>query len=242
MLKKLDLKKKLADQDEYKRKIDEYELRLLTLERVLAESGNRSVLVVFEGWEASGRGECIKRITERLDPRGYVVYDASTTNDDERAHIWLWRFATKTPKRGQLVIFHRGWYLRVLDDRVQKRVSKHEVTRAFNEINEFEKILVDDGTIVIKLWLHLSKHEQKRRFDHFEKDPAQRWKVNAADWQEHEQYKQFEQAADEMIQKTDTAYAPWSLVEAEDAHYARVRAMQIVAERLEAELLKGGRK
>lgn len=242
MLKKLNLKKKLEDHDEYKRKVDEYELQLLTLERALAESGNRSVLVVFEGWEAAGRGECIKRITERLDPRGYVVYDASTSNDDERSHIWLWRFATKTPKRGQMVIFHRAWYTRVLDDRVEKRVNKQEIARAFNEINEFEKILSDDGTIIIKLWLHISKHEQKRRFEHFEKDPAQRWKVNADDWQEHRRYKQYEQAADEMVHKTDTAYAPWSLVEAEDSRYARVRAMEIVAERLGAELLKGGRK
>ncbi len=244
---KLDLKLKLDDRDEYHRSVDSYELRLLGLERALAES-KRSVMIDFEGWEASGRGECIKRLTERLDPRGYVAYDGGgIATDEERGHMWLWRYAVKTPKRGQLVIFHRGWYTRVLDDRVEQRIGHAEARRSFDEINEFEKMQSDDGCIVVKLWLHISKKEQKRRFEHFERDPAQSWKVNADDWQEQRRYEKYQSAAEEMISRTDTPYAPWLLVECEDDRYGRVRVMQLVAERLEAELQppakkKGGRK
>ena len=188
---------------------------------------------MYEGWDASGKGGNIQRITEKLDPRGYHVWSISAPNEVERQYHYLWRFWTHIPARGQIAIFDRSWYGRVLVERVEKFAKKEAWKRAYRELRDFERLLVDDGTVLIKFWLHISKDEQMKRFKEREDDPFKTWKIGPEDWRNREKWDDYVEAAEEMFAETDTPDAPWHLIAANDKHYARIATARIVVKRLE---------
>ncbi len=231
MLEKIDLSIKMS-KEEYEEQIKPLQLRLLRGQLKLRES-KTSVVFVFEGWDAAGKGGCILRITEKLDPRGYHVWPISAPNVVEKQYNYLWRFWTRMPEKGQIAIFDRSWYGRVLVERVEGFARKDEWKRAYEEINNFEKLLVDDGIMVVKFWLHISKEEQLRRFKERESNPFKRWKIGPEDWRNREHWQEYEKAAEEMFEKTDSCYAPWHLVSAENKYHARICTVQIAANAIE---------
>lgn len=191
------------------------------------------VCIVFEGWDAAGKGDSIEKLVGRLDPRGYSVYPIYEPGPEEALRPFLWRFWAKLPGRGQIAIFDRSWYRRVLHDRVHKIVSRREWQSAYNEINQFERMLTDDGMVLIKFWLHISEKEQRRRFKAMEQSRFDRWRVTKQDWKAHKHYADVLEAAEEMLERTGTAYAPWTVVEATDKYYRRVRVFQTLIEAIQ---------
>ena len=179
-LDKLDLDKKLESKQEYEELLEEYQLRLLKLQRKIIEKGI-AVCVAYEGEDAAGKGGNIKRLTEALDPRGYEVHPIGAPTVVEKSHHWLRRFWLRLPTRGRIAIFDRTWYGRVLVERIEKFAKKDEWQRAYKEINEFERTLVDNGTVIVKFWIHISKKEQLDRFKKREKDPWKNWKLTDED-------------------------------------------------------------
>jgi polyphosphate kinase 2 (PPK2 family) len=198
----------------------------------------RPVILVFEGWDAAGKGGAIQRITEELDPRSYVVHAIAAPAGDDKARHYLYRFWRRLPPRGQICIFDRSWYGRVLVERVEGFARTDEWQRAYAEINEFERQLVDFGTIICKFWLHISPEEQLRRFQERQSVPYKAWKLTDEDWRNREKWPQYEEAADEMLLRTSTPYAPWTIVESEDKRFARIKTLRTVVRRLEADLGK----
>lgn len=196
----------------------------------------RPVVIVYEGWDAAGKGGSIKRLTARMDPRGYVVYPISAPQGDDKEHHYLWRFWRRLPERGQIAIFDRSWYGRVLVERVEGFASEEEWKRAYREINSFERQLHDFGTIIIKFWIHISREEQLRRFEQRKSIEYKSWKLTEEDWRNREKWPLYEQAVEEMLLKTSTVTAPWTIVEGEDKYWARVRALTTVVETLSREL------
>jgi polyphosphate kinase 2 (PPK2 family) len=237
MLEKLDLSVSIKPK-EYDNQLSDLQLKLLGLQRRIVER-KIPVVVMFEGWDASGKGGAIKRLTEFIDPRGYRVWSISAPTPDELAHHYLWRFWTKLPGRGEIAIFDRSWYGRVLVERIEKYAAEAEWQRAFGEINCFEKLIVDDGTVLCKFWLEISEMEQGRRFEERSKDPYKRWKITEDDWRNREKRPQYVQAAEDMFTKTSTDWAPWTLVEAEDKKYARIKVLRTVVEAIEAKVGAG---
>ena len=196
----------------------------------------RPVVIVYEGWDAAGKGGSIKRLTARMDPRGYVVYPISAPQGDDKEHHYLWRFWRRLPERGQIAIFDRSWYGRVLVERVEGFATEEEWKRAYREINSFERQLHDFGTIIIKFWIHISREEQLRRFEQRKSIEYKSWKLTEEDWRNREKWPLYEQAVEEMLLKTSTVTAPWTIVEGEDKYWARVRALTTVVETLSREL------
>ena len=231
MLEKIDLSKKLK-KDEYKNIISPLELNLAKLQREAKELGI-PVIVVFEGWGAAGKGTLINQLILSLDPRGFNVYSTLPPNEEEQLRPFLWRFWMRTPERGRIAIFDRSWYRRVLVERLDKVVKKNIWQNAYNEIKSFERQLSDEGTVIIKFFLHITKKEQKKRFKKLEKNPATAWRVSQEDWKHHDQYDDYVAAIEEMLAKTDTDYAPWTIVEAEDRRFAAAKIFQRVTDILE---------
>jgi polyphosphate kinase 2 (PPK2 family) len=196
----------------------------------------RPVVLVLEGWDAAGKGGAIKRLTEKLDPRGYVVHTIAAPAGDDKAHHYLYRFWRRLPPRGNMAIFDRSWYGRVLVERIEGFARPDEWQRAYAEINEFERQLIEFGTIVGKFWLHISPAEQLRRFEERQSTAYKAWKLTDEDWRNREKWPLYEQAADEMLLRTSTPAAPWTIVEAEDKRYARIKVLRTVVRRLEDEL------
>lgn len=223
---------KPIDEDEYKPKLKEQQLKLLNHQLTLNDS-KRSVIVVFEGPDAAGKGGAIKRIVERLDPRLLRVHSIVKPTAEEYQHHYLWRFWSKLPSYGQLVIFDRSWYGRVLVERVENFATEKEWKRAYQEINEFERLLVDDGAIFVKIYLHITKDEQLLRFKRREGDPYKHWKISDEDWRNRRKWDQHNLAAETMFEKTSTACAPWHVVAANYKWYARVKVVKAVVDRLE---------
>jgi len=180
-------------------------------------------VVVFEGWDAAGKGGTIRRMVTNLDPRIYRVHAATKPTPEELAHQYLWRFWTKLPTRGGIAVFDRSWYGRVLVERVEGFASLPEWKRAYQEINEFERQLVDDHHLVLKFFLHISQDEQKQRFEAREKNPLKQWKMNAEDYRNRKKWGQYQGAIDEMFARTHTRLAPWHLIPANDKRYARIQ-------------------
>lgn len=235
-LNKVDLTKKLS-KEEYKLRIKAAQKELRQLHS--AVYANRIPIVLgFEGWDAAGKGGAIHRLTEALDPRGYRVNPTASPNDIEKAHQYLWRFWTRMPKDGHIAIFDRTWYGRVMVERIEGFCSVNEWERAYREINDMEKQLADHGAIVIKFWLHIDKDEQKKRFDARANTPGKEWKITDEDWRNREKWPLYEQAVDDMLMKTSTAYAPWVIVEGNDKYYARVKVLETVAEAVRNRLKK----
>lgn len=233
ILDKLDYAEAVADKKTYEDKLAEMQLDVLKAEFKTREAG-RSVILAFEGWDAAGKGGAIKRLVEKLDPRGYMVYPIGAPNEEEKKRHYLWRFWTRMPDRGRWAIFDRTWYGRVLVERVEGFAKKKEWKRAFREINEFERHLVDDGTILIKVFLAITKDEQKKRFDERQKDPYKRWKIGPEDWRNREHWEEYVEAAEEMFAETDSAYAPWKVIGADRKWHARLSVLKHVLKRLAA--------
>jgi polyphosphate:AMP phosphotransferase len=194
------------------------------------------VIIVYEGWDASGKGGNIRRLVQGLDPRGYEVVPISAPNDIEKEHHYLWRFWLKIPKAGHITIFDRSWYGRVLVERIEKFCSNEEWQRAYREICEFEKMCTDYGIVIIKFWMHISPNEQLKRFKQRQQIPYKRWKITDEDWRNREKWGEYEKAVNEMIFRTSTKYAPWTIVEANCKLYARIKTMKTVIKALEKKL------
>jgi AMP-polyphosphate phosphotransferase len=219
------------EQDDYKRQLKKYQIEILGRQLVLKERKN-SVVVVVEGPDAAGKGGAIKRLVERLDPRLVRVYSIVKPTPEEYAHHYLWRFWNKMPACGEIVIFDRSWYGRVLVERVEGFCTEAEWKRASREINELERTLADDGAILVKLFLHISKDEQLDRFKRREADPYKHWKISDEDWRNRRKWDEHIAAAEEMFEKTSTDVAAWNVIPANFKWYARVQVARAVAHRL----------
>jgi AMP-polyphosphate phosphotransferase len=231
VLDKLD-QDKAIDQEEYKEKLKDYQLRLLNLQRSLMES-KHTLIIVVEGPDAAGKGGAIKRLVEKLDPRTYRVYSTVKPTQEENNHHYLWRFWNRLPSYGQIAIFDRSWYGRVLVERVEGFASAAAWKRASREINEFERALIDDGAVIVKLYFHITKEEQLDRFRRREADPLKHWKITEEDWRNRRRWDEHNEAAQEMFDQTWTSYAPWLIVEANYKWYARLRILKATIKALE---------
>ncbi|HZL56702.1 MAG TPA: hypothetical protein VFC21_06465 [Bryobacteraceae bacterium] len=196
----------------------------------------RPVVIAVEGWDAAGKGGAIKRITEKMDPRGYVVYPIGAPLGEEKARHYLYRFWLRVPERGQIAIFDRTWYGRVLVERVEGYAAPTEWKRAYKEINSFERQLREFGTIVAKFWVHISPDEQLRRFEERSRTHYKAWKLTEDDWRNREKWPAYEDAVEEMLLKTSTRASPWTLIEGNDKYWARVRTLSRLVEILSEEL------
>ncbi|HXX94377.1 MAG TPA: polyphosphate kinase [Planctomycetota bacterium] len=223
---------KLKDKDEYEERLKKHQLSLLLLERRIYQKSRRAI-IAFEGWDAAGKGGAIRRLTERLDPRGFKVYPIAAPRPEEKAHHYLWRFWQRLPGPGEIAIFDRTWYGRVLVERIEGFARKDEWKRAYDEINQFEKLMVDDGVPVIKFFIHITKKEQLRRFRERVKNPYKDWKIGPEDWRNRKRWKQYERAIDDMFERTDTGSAPWHLVAGNHKWFARTEILRRTVESLE---------
>ncbi len=234
MLEKVNLDLKLPKK-EYKRLLPGLQRRLYDLEKACWDHRIPSI-VLFEGWDAAGKGSAIGTLTERLDPRGFKLHKIQAPRTYEKQRPWLWRFWLKTPAYGEMAIFDLSWYQRVLVERVEKLTPKREWRRAYRDIVDFERMLADDGTVIVKFWLHISKKEQRKRFRKLEKDPLESWRVTREDWKRHEKYDEYLLAAEEMFERTETEWGPWTIVEATDRWYARKKIFVSLIRALEERL------
>jgi AMP-polyphosphate phosphotransferase len=228
----LDLSQSLTKHD-YEQSIARLQARLNLLVRKL-QKRKKSAILVFEGPDAAGKGGAIRRITWALDARSYRLIPIAAPTDEERAHHYLWRFWRYMPRRGKLTIFDRSWYGRVLVERVEGFASEPEWQRAYQEINDFERELLKSDVVLVKLWLHISPEEQLKRFDERKRNPAKRYKITAEDYRNREQANQYEAAAADMIARCSPPDAPWTLIEANDKRFARVKVLEAVCEQLAA--------
>ena len=238
MLEKIDLGKKLSKK-EYKAHLPLLRNRLYDLQKACWDANVPSV-ILFEGWDAAGKGTSINLLTQRIDPRGFKLYAIQEARTYEKHMPWLWRFWLKLPNYGEMAIFDRSWYGRVLVERVEGLVSEAEWRRAYQNIVDFERTIADDGYVVIKFFLHISKKEQKKRFKKLEKDPLESWHVQPEDWEHHRKYGTYVLAIEEMLERTDTEWGPWTIVEATDRRWTRVKIFQTIVGRLEEALEKRG--
>ncbi len=236
MLGTLDLTKSLT-REEYVRDLIRYQLQLRALAYQLYVQ-KRPVVIVYEGWDAGGKGGNIKRITEKLDPRGYEVYPIAAPQGEDKTHHYLWRFwrRLRPPDEKQILIFDRSWYGRVMVERLEGFCTEEEWKRAFREINEFERQLVDFGTILAKFWIQISKEEQLSRFQARQETPYKAWKLTDEDWRNRQKWDLYEEAVNDMLLKTSTLTAPWTVVEGNCKWYARVKALRTLVDVLRTEL------
>jgi polyphosphate:AMP phosphotransferase len=230
----LDMTQKLS-KARYQRDLERCQGQLNLSVREAREKGVATVLV-FEGWDAAGKGGVIRRITGALDARSYQVIPIAAPTDEEKAHHYLWRFWRHLSRAGRVSLFDRSWYGRVLVERVEGFASESEWRRAYAEINDFEGQLVEHGIVLVKFWLHVTKDEQLRRFKERERVHYKRWKITAEDWRNREKWDAYEAAVNEMVERTSTRIAPWTLVEANEKYFARIKALKTVGDRLRAAL------
>ena len=243
-LDELDLSKSLSRKEE-ERALDRAWGRLaqlrLTLGGLIGDQGiGPPLCVLFEGWDASGKGGAIKRLVANLDPRHVRVVQFSAPTHDEKRHHFLWRFFPVLPGRGGMAVLDRSWYGRVLVERVEGFATHEEWSRAYDEINGFERSLTDDGMILVKFWMHISSEEQLKRFRKREKDPLKTWKLTDEDWHNREQRDRYVDAVEDMLARTDQPHSPWHLVEADSKRYARLKVVETVIDRIEAGMREWG--
>ena len=234
MIEALDLSRSFP-RDKYVVEISRRQIQLRELGWQIYRT-KRPVIVVFEGWDAAGKGGVIKRLTEKLDPRGYVVYPISAPAGEEKTRHYLYRFWRRLPEPGQIAIFDRSWYGRVLVERVEKFASSEGWKRSYKEINSFERQLQEFGAILVKFWIHISHEEQLRRFEERSRIGYKAWKLTDEDWRNREKWPLYEEAVEEMLLKTSTRTAPWTLIEGNDKYWARVKTLRAVVETLSREL------
>ncbi len=225
------------DRDAYLAELAELQRRLYRLEHKMYVA-RIPMVIAYEGWDAAGKGGNIRRLTGGMDPRGYEVIPIAAPTQEELAHHYLWRFWRNVPKAGHIAIFDRTWYGRVLVERVEGFSSEEQWKRAYQEINEFERQLAEFGTVIVKFWLHISQEEQLRRFEARQTTPGKCWKLCDEDWRNRKKWPQYELAVLEMLERTSTTFAPWTIVEANDKHYARIKALRTVVNALEGALRK----
>ena len=213
---------------DYKLERTRLQLDLVHIQSHLRDDAECGIAIVFEGLDASGKGGAIARLTGHLDARGYRVYSTGPPTDLESRQHYLQRFHAKMPARGDMVIFDRSWYGRVLVERVEGFASPDEYERAYREIREFERHYIDDGIAILKIWLHVSPEEQLRRFKERADDPFKRYKLTEEDWRNRQHWDDYIAAADEMFERTHTEEAPWVLVSGENKRHARVEVLRAV--------------
>ena len=234
VLDRVDLSQALAEAD-YARKLEKYQTKLNRLTWAAYEK-RRSTVLVFEGWDAAGKGSSIRRVTEAIDPRLFRIFPVASPTDEERAHHYLWRFWRHLPRAGMIRIYDRSWYGRVLVERVEGYAREDEWKRAYREINDFEEQLVEDGMVIGKFWLHISKEEQLRRFKQREEVSFKRYKITPDDWRNRGKWDQYSAAVNEMVRRTSTKSAPWTLVAGNDKKFARIQILKTICRSLEAAL------
>jgi polyphosphate kinase 2 (PPK2 family) len=231
--------------DEEKKQLKAAQTRLVHLRLLLGgQIGPGEIgpplLVLFEGWDASGKGGAIKRLVERLDPRHVRVAQFAAPTHDEKRHHFLWRFWPVLPGWGGMAVLDRTWYGRVLVERVEGFASEEAWRRAYGEIADLESSLAAEGSVIVKFWMHLSPEEQLRRFESRRDDPYRAWKLTDEDWRNREKRPDYEAAVEEMLERTDTPAAPWHVIPAEDKRWARVAVVRTVCEAVEAALTARG--
>jgi polyphosphate:AMP phosphotransferase len=230
----VDLTKKL-EESEYREKLGQLQKRVAMLQCELRKR-NRALIIVFEGWDAAGKGGSIIRLTNELNPRGYKVVPIGPPNDLERQHHYLWRFYKAFPCFGEIAIFDRSWYGRVLVERVEKLTKDDAWQEAYGEIRDMERMLTRSGYIIIKFWLHMDEETQLMRFQERGKDPDKQWKITDEDWRNRGHWEDYKKAVEDMLSRTGTEDEPWIVVPSNDKYYSRVLVLQSVIERLENEL------
>jgi polyphosphate kinase 2 (PPK2 family) len=225
------------DDDEYRTQLAHYQEQLQGL-AWNARQARRSVVAVFEGWDAAGKGGAIRRVTAALDARLFRVISVAAPTDEEMAQHYLWRFWRHVPRAGYFTLYDRSWYGRVLVERVEAFAEAHEWMRAYGEINDFEEQLSNQGTVVLKFWLHLDADEQLRRFEERGRTPWKQHKITDEDWRNREKWTAYESAVNEMVAHTSTEYAPWTLIAGNDKRHARVQVVKTFCDRLKRALKK----
>ncbi len=234
MLEKIDLSRKIKKK-EYKKLMPKLRNQLYAMQKASWDA-QIPVVILFEGWDAAGKGTSIQTLTGRLDPRGFKLYPIRAARTYEKKRPWLWRFWLKLPGRGEWTIFDRSWYGRVLVERMEKLIPESEWRLAYRDIVDFERTLADDGYLIIKFFLHISRQEQRRRFEKLTQDPLNAWHVAPEDWEHHRQYDEWTLTFEEMLERTDTEWGPWTIVEATNRRYTRVKIFQSMINALEGRL------
>ena len=221
----------LENSGEYLKKLRVLQEKMLFIQRGIYHEKER-VILVFEGMDAGGKGGCIRRITELLDPRGFHVHPIGTPDPVEQGTHWLYRFWQKIPTPGTIAIFDRSWYGRLLVERVEMGLKPHDVKRAFREIRDFERTLVEDGIKLVKIYLGISKEEQLKRFEERLNNPFKQWKLNMADIESRKKFDEYVDAIDDIFKKTNLPNACWYLIAANAKHYTRLKALEVITEEL----------
>jgi AMP-polyphosphate phosphotransferase len=242
----LDLNLKLNREEEAER-LEAAQTRLLQLRLTLGGligSGEIGppLCVVFEGWDASGKGGAIKRLVAPLDPRHVRVKQFAAPTFDEKRHHWLWRFWPQLPGWGGMAVLDRSWYGRVLVERVEGFADRAAWQRAYEEIRDFERMLTEEGTVLVKFWLHISSREQLKRFERRARDPLRKWKLTDEDWRNRSKRRAYTRAIEDMLTETDRENAPWTLIEADSKRYARVKVIESVIAAAEEGMRRHGLK
>jgi polyphosphate kinase 2 (PPK2 family) len=235
MLEAIDLKQKV-DKETYKNRMADLSDRLYFVQQS-AWKAEIPVIILFEGWDAAGKGTTIHKLTEPIDPRGYKINSIRAMRTYEKKHPWLWRFWLKIPARGEWAIFDRSWYGRVLVERMEKLISKDEWERAYRDIVDFERNLADDGTLILKFFLHIRKKEQRKRFEKLAGDPLTSWRVTKEDWRNHKRYKTWLKVYEQMLERTETEWGPWTIVEATDKRHTYIKVYETIIRALEERLM-----
>jgi polyphosphate kinase 2 (PPK2 family) len=228
---KLDMSEHFAERDDYEATLADMQLAMLRVQQAYFHEGRRAI-VVFEGWDAAGKGGTIRRITEHLDPRGCKVWPIAAPRPDEQGRHYLYRFWTRLPERGTIAVFDRSWYGRVLVERVEGLAAEPDWRRAYQEINEFERMLTDDGVRIVKLFLHITEDEQLKRFIERLKNPYKRWKITTEDLRNRAHWSVYVDAIHDMFDRTSTANAPWHALAANYKWKVRVKALETVVKAL----------
>ncbi|MBQ9388521.1 MAG: phosphate--AMP phosphotransferase [Lachnospiraceae bacterium] len=215
------------DDETYKKELKKLQKDISELHNIIYRK-KIPFVICYEGWDAAGKGGNIRRLAKPLDPRGFDTYPIASPEPHEKARHHLWRFWTKIPRTGHVAIFDRTWYGRVMVERIEGFCSENEWRRAYNEINEFEKELSDWGAVVIKFWIQIDKDTQLQRFTERQNTPEKQWKITDEDWRNREKWDKYEEAVNDMLKRTSTAFAPWHIIESYDKKYARIKALRIV--------------
>jgi len=230
VLDQLDLTQKL-DKPAYKARLRPLQMQVAELGR-LARAQGIPVILIFEGWSTAGKGDAIAELTSSLDPRGYRVYNIVAPTQAEQQYPWMHRFFLKTPARGETAIFHGSWYRRVLFARVSRDIPETQWSRAFQDIQSLERALAEDGTVIIKLWLHISRQEQRTRIKDLLKHEATAWRVRDEERLQQKHYDEYVLAAEEMFGQTEAEFAPWTVIPATDRRYMKIRVFETIILRL----------
>jgi polyphosphate kinase 2 (PPK2 family) len=234
MLETLDLHQRLA-RAAYKSRMRRLQERLRELQYAASAAG-QAIIICLEGWEFAEKGELIRILTEKLDPRIFRIHPESEPTPLEKRYHFLWRYQVQLPAYGEMGLFEGSWYGRVLAERCTRTIAKHEWREAFEQINQFERWLTDEGQLVLKFWVHISKSEQKRRMRAARRDPALSWKLNKRSRRQHRDYKRWTRAIEEMLARTGSPHALWTVIEGTDTRWARARFLETIVEAVEKAL------